>query len=193
MRRPLAVLICFTVSAAASLAQEPSFGPGMAASQLGGLMIFGQGNQSTVSFGGILFPRKVNVTTLTPEGPTVTRFLLPSALHSPGPMWLPPSTPAQIRVEIPDTIGLLYLDGAIIRTFGKVRQLESPPLAPGQVYPVTLRAAFAVGDKLLIEDRRLLLRAGESIAVTFDGTRATAVALPREPAVFPPVPKAVNP
>ena len=35
-----------------------------------------------------------------------------------------------------------------------------------------------VGDNLLIEDKLVLIRAGESTAVTFDGSRAVIVPLP---------------
>src|SRR6185312_12987045 len=55
----------------------------------GGLIIMRQGGQTTVSLGGALLPRKVKVTTPTPEGPVVTRFTLPANLCSPTmPAWL---------------------------------------------------------------------------------------------------------
>ena len=60
---------------------------------------------------------------------------------------------------------------------GKTRVLESPPLPPGVAHPLHLRAAFAVGDRLLIQDKRVLLRAGENLAVTFDGVEAISVPL----------------
>jgi uncharacterized protein (TIGR03000 family) len=101
--------------------------------------------------------------------------------HSPVTPPLPQSAPASLRVEIPDEFGLLYIDGDQVRTKGTTRQLESPLLHPGKDFPTRVRAVFAIGDKLLIEDRDVLLRAGEATAVTFDGSRAIAVPLRREP------------
>ena len=155
---------------------------------LGGLMIMRDGNQTTMSLGGILFPRKVKVTTNTPAGPITTRFVLPSAFHSPNAVPLPGAAPALLQVERPDVFGIIYIEGQLIVSHGMTRRLESPPLPPGLDHPLKLRAAFAVGDKLLIEDQTILLRAGESLRVTFDGSRAIAFALPRAPGWTAPIP-----
>jgi hypothetical protein len=82
-----------------------------------------------------------------------------------------------VRVRIPDPIGLLYVDGRLTDTRGESRLIEAPPAGKGQV--VRLRAAFKVGDNLLIEEKEVAVRAGEVTEVSFDGTRATSVPLPR--------------
>jgi uncharacterized protein (TIGR03000 family) len=83
-----------------------------------------------------------------------------------------------LQIEMPDPFGIVYIDGELLPSRGTLRTLESQPLAPGKSYPLKLRAAFAVGDRLLIEEKTLMLRAGETLRVTFDGRAALAVALP---------------
>jgi hypothetical protein len=132
MRRTLAILACCFFLTTAVRGEDVIFpGDDIPASQLGGLIIIRQGNQTTVSLGGVLFPRKVRLTTATPEGPVVARFKLPSAFQSPTRLPLPESAPATLRVEIPDADGLLYVEGELIHGDGTVRSLQSPPLPPG--------------------------------------------------------------
>lgn len=180
MRQLTAILALILLLPPILRADDVTFGPGMESRHLGGLMIVRQGGQTTFSLGGILFSRHVKTKTLTPDGPVVTRFKLPSALHSPTAIPFLESAPATIFVDIPDQVGLLYLDGELLPTNGVSRQLESPPLRPGMDYPLKLRGVFAAGDNLLIEDKTLLLRAGESVRVSFDGSRAVVVSLRKD-------------
>lgn len=188
MRRVLAILACCFLFAAATRADDPIFPDGTPASQLGGLMIIRQGNQTTVSLGGVLFPRRVKTTTATPEGPVVARFVLPSAFQSLVRPALPESAPGFLQVEIPDDDGLVYIEGELIHTKGTLRYYQSPPLPPGTPCVLHLRAAFKAGDNLLIEDKQVVIQAGENSAVQFDGSKAVSVPLPRgeaEPLPFP--------
>ena len=184
MRRILPVFTLLFLLAEPILADDLIFPDGTPAKNLGGLVIVRNGDQTTISLGGILFARKVKVTTATPEGKVVTRFVLPSVFHTPEPLPyldLAPFSrpaPAMLAIEIPDIYGLIYIEGELVRARGISRNFESPPLQPGKEYPVKLRAVFAVGDRLMIEDKAIGLRAGATIAVTFDGTRALAVPLP---------------
>jgi uncharacterized protein (TIGR03000 family) len=178
MRQVLALLLGYVLIAIPAFGDEVVFPDGSTPRQNGGLMIIRQGNQTTISLGGALFARRVKVTTATPEGPVVTRFQLPSPFHNPHSVPLPQAAPAFIRVEIPDDFGLLYVEGELLRTHGTVRQLQSPDLPPGMTYPLHLRSAFKVGNNLLIEDKQVLIRAGEATSVTFAGERAVSVSLP---------------
>jgi len=176
MRRTLTILASCVFLATATRGEDVIFPPDdIPASQLGGLIIIRQGNQTTVSVGGVLFPRKVKVKTVTPEGPVVARFKLPPAFQSPTRLLLPESAPASLRVEIPDADGLLYVEGELIHGDGTVRLLQSPPMPPGAVCPIHLRAAFKVGDHFFIEDKRVFLRAGEGATATFDGSKAMVI------------------
>ena len=179
MRRTLAILGCCLFLTAATRGEEPVNVEGIPYKDLGGLIIMRHGDQTTVSLGGVLFPRKVKVTTATPEGPIVTRFVLPSAFQSPTRPPLPEAAPGFLQVEIPDDDGLIYIENELVRTKGTVRLLQSPSLPPGAPCTLHLRAAFKVGDNLLIEDKQVEIRAGENTSVKFDGARALSVALPK--------------
>ncbi|OAI49605.1 hypothetical protein AYO44_06265 [Planctomycetaceae bacterium SCGC AG-212-F19] len=176
---PFILVSCLLLTTAA-IGGEFIFPDGTPISCYGGLIVVRQGDQKIVSLGGALFPRKVIVTQATPEGPVVTKFTLPPTAS--GSTQMPPwnCAPVLIQVSIPDSNGLVYIGEELIRSEGTARQLQSPPLAPGRTYPLRLRGAFRVGDNLLIEDKPLSLRAGDTIAVTFDGSRAISVPLPRE-------------
>jgi hypothetical protein len=179
MRLSLAILVCCAV-ATATRGEEIILPDGSPLSGNGGLIIMRRGNETTVSLGGVFLPRKVKVTTITPEGPVVTRFTMPSIVHSLHNPPFPPPAPAYLQVGIPDPYGLLYIEDELVRTGDGSRLLQSPPLPRGCAHPLRLRAVFASGDRLLIEDKVVLLRAGESSRVTFDGSGAVAVPLPRQ-------------
>jgi uncharacterized protein (TIGR03000 family) len=189
VRHILGCLLCSLVLIAAACGGEPIFPDGTPARLQGGFMIIRQGDQTTVSLGGVLFPRRVKVTTATPDGPVVSYFTLPSFLHSPNALPLPDAAPALLYVEIPDFYGNLYIEGELVRGWGTARHLQSPPLPPGKDYPVRLRAAFQRGDNLLIEDRQVVLRAGQSSVVRFDGSAAISVPLRTDNVELAPPPR----
>jgi hypothetical protein len=155
---------------------------GRPASTLGGVIFARQGNQTVLSTGGAVFPRRVQVTT---DPPAITPFALPGMGGAAGQLPVPNGVPGVLRVGLPDPSGLLYLDKELIRSTGSWRRLQSPPLAPGQSYPLQVRAAFKVGDNLLIEDKEVVMRPGVETIVSFDGSRATSVPLPRADADLP--------
>jgi hypothetical protein len=178
MRRTLAILACFFILSTVTHGEDVIFPPDdIPASQLGGLIIIRQGNQTTVSLGGVLFPRRVRVKTATPAGPVVAHFKLPSAFQSPTRLPLPEAAPASLRVEIPDADGLLYVEGELIHGDSTVRSLQSPPLALGAACPIHLRAAFKIGDRFFIEDKQVILRSGEVAVAAFDGSQAASLPL----------------
>ena len=143
-------------------------------------MMIRQGNQTTFSLGGVLVPRRVKIATATPEGPVVTRFVLPSTFHSPHGVPIPQAAPAYLQVSIPDDYGLVYVEDSLVRSHGNARKLQSPDLPPGVTYSLRLRGVFKAGDSLLIQDKQVVIRAGENAPVTFDGSDAIAVRLPEK-------------
>jgi uncharacterized protein (TIGR03000 family) len=165
---------------------EPIFPDGTPASLQGGLVIIRQGDTIINSLGGGLLPRRVRIRTCTPDGAVVTRFLMPPASHFHCPPPIPGVAPALISVAVPDNDGLIYIDDQLVSSDGTLRSLQSPPLPPGISYPLHLRCAFKSGDNLLIEEKQVLIQAGESISVSFDGKKAVSVPLPREPQMLPP-------
>jgi uncharacterized protein (TIGR03000 family) len=152
----------------------------------GGLVFIRQGNQRIWRFGGGLLPMRVKVTEPGPEGPVTTRMVFPSAAQSPfvpfALQGLTPPVPASdracVRVQMPDPEGLLYIGGQLTDTEGASRQVQSPPLGDGQSHVFRLRAAFKVGENLLIEDKQITVQSGQTADVTFTGERALAVPLP---------------
>jgi uncharacterized protein (TIGR03000 family) len=177
MRKLFAVAVCSLLLPLAANADDLMMPDGQPLKYNGGLIIVRQGNQTTVSVGGVFLPRKVKVTTDTVAGPVVTRFTLPSYLHSPTtPEWLG-TAPAMIEVDIPDRDGLLCIEGQqIAKEKSSRRYLQSPPLPPGTNYTLHLRACFIMGDRVVVEDRQVQLRAGEHASVTFDGSQPVATA-----------------
>jgi uncharacterized protein (TIGR03000 family) len=162
-----------------------------------GGIFFGRVNGQTIwRFGGGLLPMNVRVSEPGPDGKVTTWTTYPGSAQSsflplalqhqvvppavldrvmpPAPL---PSV-ASVQVEMPDPVGLLYIDGQLSETRGTVRQFQSTPLEPGQSHVFRIRAAFKVGDNLLIEEKEVVATAGHVTAVSFDGKRATAVPLP---------------
>jgi hypothetical protein len=179
MRRILAILITTTLFVPAAYSDEIIFPSGNPAHSNGGLMIIRQGNTTTCTLGGGVLPRMVKVTTATPEGPIITKFTWPSNFH-PDPFIWPESAPATLCIGIPDVDGLIYVEGQLIRGHGMARLLQSPPLPPYRDCPLHLRAAYKIGDFLLIEERLVIIHAGENVSVPFDGSKALAVRLSAE-------------
>jgi hypothetical protein len=158
----------------------------------GGLVIIRQDGRWVVRWGGALLPMRVRVKEPGPDGWTTTRMVLPSSSQSPlvplalqhqaipsssTPVLAPPTPTTGMRVRIPDPIGLLYVDGHLTDSQGESRLIEAP--APGKSRVVRLRAAFKAGDNLLIEEKEVVVRAGELTEVSFDGAHATSVPLPK--------------
>ena len=186
MRRVLAVLTCSLCFPAISFAQPIVFPDGTTSDMPGGLMIIRKGNQTTWSLGGAFLQRSVKVVTTTPQGKEIARFKFPSVFHDPNPAPLPTGEPASIQVEIPDPNAQIYVDGELVRTHGTARQLESPKLPPGKAYPLRVRSAYVAGPNFVIEERDVLIRAGETTVITFDGKAALTIPLNKDWLAPPP-------
>ncbi|HZZ77359.1 MAG TPA: hypothetical protein VFE62_02510 [Gemmataceae bacterium] len=191
MRRILASLTYILFLPTLAFAQLDGPGPfGYNTSYVpSGVIVIHQGNQTTWSIGGLMFPRTVQVVTRLPEGTDVARFRFPSIFHDPIPAPLPTGAPANLHIQIPDPYGLVYINGELIRGTGVRRSLQSPMLLPGRAYPVRVRATYVVGDQFVIEDREVMVRAAEAASVVFDGTRGVRVPMQKEWVGPPPTTK----
>jgi hypothetical protein len=119
----------------------------------------------------------------TPDTPHVWGAYPPyqnrfSEFDTPGATWRELQRRGIVEVQLPDERGLLYVNGNPTPLHGRVQVLRTEflPRCGAQVFE--LRAAFRSGDELLIENRTLVIRAGERTSVTFDGHQAMRVKLP---------------
>jgi len=168
--------------------------------QPGGIVFIKKGDQYIWRFGGALVPMRIRITEPGPNGPVTSWMTLPSSFqssdvalalqHHPIPQSRPltehnslaPSPApnrAGVQVAMPDPLGLLYIDGRLTDTRGTSRLIESPEMERGKLHVFRLRAAFKVGENLLIEEKEVVVRVGEVIPVTFDGSKAISVPLPK--------------
>src|SRR5262249_22310263 len=178
MRQVMALLAFGFFLTPAIFADEPLSPDGTPLRYQGGLMIVRQGNQTFASAGGVIFPRFVRVKTRTPEGPVITRFVMPSLNRDPNAPFFTDAVPGWLTVEVPDNYTLLFVDGQLTESRGTVRQLESPPLPPDQAFTLNLRTAIRSGDKVLIEDKQVVMRSRERAVVKFDGSQTFAIPNP---------------
>jgi uncharacterized protein (TIGR03000 family) len=123
-----------------------------------------------------------------PNSVPVTPFTMPPATHFTTSPTTPGTAPGLIAVNIPESDGVVFIDDQLIPSSGKLRYLQSPPLAPGQAYPLHLRAAYVVGDHVLVQEKQVVIRAGETANANFDGKNTISVPVP-EPLPAPvPIP-----
>lgn len=150
----------------------------------GGITFIRKPNGMTIaSTGGLFTQRRVSVT--EPDG-TVTRFVYPSAFHSPTSLQELDYARGFVEVRIPDERALLYVDDEPDPLRGAVLKLKTPLLEVGKSYTLPLRAAFRSGDELLIQDLAVVVPAGAVKVVKFDGVNAVRVPLPGQGEELPP-------
>jgi uncharacterized protein (TIGR03000 family) len=85
------------------------------------------------------------------------------------------SAPARLIVQLPPDAKLMIDDKATSST-GSKRHYYTPPLPEGLQYVYSLKASFLVDGKMREVNRRVEVRAGQTVSVTFDedGREATA-------------------
>jgi uncharacterized protein (TIGR03000 family) len=183
----LSLLLLQEVASPPAYAVDPYISPdGVPYSNLGGIIVYRLGNQNITSIGGGPIPRHVWTTTTVPPPPPppAIPFKMPGAAADGVPP-RPNCSPALVKIGIPDPNGIVYIDGELYRSDGTTRRFQSPPLPLGQSYPLRVRAAFKVGDQLLIEDKQVLIQPAVENTITFDGSRAMAVPLTPQPSDLP--------
>jgi uncharacterized protein (TIGR03000 family) len=76
------------------------------------------------------------------------------------------SAPARLTVELPAG-AKLYVDGTPTTLHGAVRQFHTPALPAGQAFYYELKAEVTIGGKTEVEQKRVVVRAGETITAEF--------------------------
>ncbi len=90
----------------------------------------------------------------------------------------PPSTasgelPAHLAVELPAN-AKLYVDGTLIRGEGDVRHFHTPDLTQGKAFYYELRAEYTVAGKVEVEEKKVVVRAGDRLSEAFPKLLALA-------------------
>ncbi|MGE3808638.1 MAG: hypothetical protein AB7K24_28565 [Gemmataceae bacterium] len=144
----------------------------------GGITYIHHKGQSVCSVGGLFTRRRVIVTERDGGSPVRTRFVYPSAFHTPNAMLDLKYGRGVVEVGIPDENGLLYVNHEAEPRRGPVHVLVTPVLEAGQTQVFKLRAAFRSGNDLLIEEATVSARPGQPHQVVFTGSHAVRVPLP---------------
>jgi uncharacterized protein (TIGR03000 family) len=88
----------------------------------------------------------------------------------------PPPKPgmgANLKFRVPAD-AKLYVDGRLTTVGGTERSFTTPALAPGQKYYYDVRAEMTVGDKLVVEEKRVIVEAGAKVSESFEVLIAAA-------------------
>lgn len=88
---------------------------------------------------------------------------------------------ARLRVILPDPDAQIWVEGRKTNAAGQTRTFWSPPLSPGERYTYTVTAAWNQEGRIVTEERRVPVVAGNSTVIDF--TRPAAAARPVSPAV----------
>jgi uncharacterized protein (TIGR03000 family) len=76
------------------------------------------------------------------------------------------AAPARLTVELPAN-ATLFVDGTATTLHGAVRQFHTPALPTGQAFFYELKAEVMIGGKTQVEQKRVVVRAGETITAEF--------------------------
>ncbi|MBL8794003.1 MAG: TIGR03000 domain-containing protein [Planctomycetia bacterium] len=87
-----------------------------------------------------------------------------------------PAAKATVVVELPAD-AKLFLDGNAVPLSSARRTFETPPLKPGKTYAYTLRAEVVRDGKTLVDAKRVVFQAGNTVQVEFQELTARAAAL----------------
>ena len=74
---------------------------------------------------------------------------------------------ANLIVELPSK-AKLYVDGRLIEGDALSRKFHTPNLTKGKTYYYVLKAELTVAGKPVVEERKVLIKAGETITEKFE-------------------------
>lgn len=85
----------------------------------------------------------------------------------------PASSAARLTIELPATAKLI-VDGKPTRGDGPTRQFHTPALPAGQAFFYEMRAEMEIDGKVEVEEKRVVVRAGEALTESFAKLAAAA-------------------
>jgi uncharacterized protein (TIGR03000 family) len=83
--------------------------------------------------------------------------------YSPAPP-RPKELPVTLVIRLPAS-ALLDIEGVRTRLTGEERRFQSPPLPVGQRFVYTLKGMWKDGDKEIVRERKVEVRAGDEVTV----------------------------
>lgn len=157
------------------------YGSGCGGGGCGGVIL-----GTTYDVPGVIYNTPMTTTPMMTVPMTPTPAPAPSVIPTPKPStttdkeksgsMLP--TPAQLTIELPAGAKLL-VDGQPTRGTGPTRQFHTPVLPLGEAFFYEMRAEVMVNGKLEVEEKRVVVRAGDSFTESF--ARLTAVVAAAKP------------
>jgi uncharacterized protein (TIGR03000 family) len=108
-----------------------------------------------------------------PAAPVMTAPAAPVAPAAPTTGGTSSQGPARLTVELPTT-AKLFVDGAEVAGTGTTRQFHTPELAAGGSFFYDLRAEVEVNGSVQTEEKRVVVRAGETVTASFAKLAAAA-------------------
>jgi uncharacterized protein (TIGR03000 family) len=85
----------------------------------------------------------------------------------------PSAAPARLTVELP-AAAKLYVDGSLVNGDTTTRNFHTPDLTPGKTFYYDLKAEVTVGGKTVTEEKRVLVKAGDTLTEAFPKLIAAA-------------------
>jgi uncharacterized protein (TIGR03000 family) len=73
---------------------------------------------------------------------------------------------ARVRVDVPAD-ARLYIDGQLMRTAGRGRTFQTPPLAPGKAYFYDVKVEIDRDGRTMADTQRVVVRAGQMVSADF--------------------------
>ncbi|OWK36125.1 hypothetical protein FRUB_08688 [Fimbriiglobus ruber] len=84
-----------------------------------------------------------------------------------------PAKSAQLTVELPAD-AKLYVDGVLTKGTGATRQFHTPSLVAGESFFYDMKAEIEVNGRTEVEQKRVIVRAGDSLNEAFPKLIAAA-------------------
>ncbi len=95
------------------------------------------------------------------QAPAVTNTVVAAK-----PVEMSTSNVANLSIEVPAT-AKLFVDGQLISGSGEKRQFHTPALPKGQAYYYDVKAEIEVNGKTEVEEKRVVLKAGDELKESF--------------------------
>jgi len=102
---------------------------------------------------------------------------VPSVSFEPTPIVVAGKSPARLMIEIPND-AKLFVDGVEVPGTGTSRLFHTPELLAGQDFYYDLKAEVVVNGKPVVEETRVVVKAGERSTAKFE--KLVAAAAPQE-------------